>query len=368
MFWFRVALLYSLTYFIPVSTAVSDWTNNLTHLFALPAILFRFPRFLSLITLLTAAVSVAFHVADTFDYTGDWLRRLDHGFSMLLMFVAIAAVWYQDGFSIHSSVYVMCLLAGILPAALLTKPRVYPPMVVFALILATIIAFKRRNVWRGYILMVLSVTIRLLPTNADNRGHVHGIWHVLAFTAVYYAIRYHYERFDRQTPFPFKWLFVLFGIYMTLFLTYLSYDSPYTLDIHVNGTCGNLHCGECGACSNPHDYEVYVNTSETLTGDARACAFGGIFGHDEHTCLEKTGLSSNCTTCWVENMHCTKRHCMFPCLWELIHPTNNKKRLGRCLACDEYHCIDDFLACAGMSRRRAGVVTDIQRDDREICI
>lgn len=365
---FLWALLYSLTYFIPVSSVVSDWTNNLTHLFALPAIVTRFPNFLSNITLLTAAVSLAFHVTDTFNYTGDWLRRLDHGISMLLMCVAIAAVWYQDGFKIPNRVYVICLFAGALPTALLTKPRVYPPMVVFALILATIIAFKRKNVWRGYILLVLSVIIRLLPTNADNRGHVHSIWHALAFTAAYYAIRYHYERFDPQEPFPCKWLFVIFGIYMLMFLAYLSYDTPYTLDIHVNGTCPGLHCGECGSCSNQHDKEVYVNTSETLTGDARACAFGGIFGQDEHTCLEKTGLSANCTSCWVQNMQCTKHHCMYPCLWELVHPVNNKKQLGRCLACDEHHCRDEFLKCAGMSRRRAGVVTDIPRDDRELCI
>lgn len=369
MFW--VAIAYSLTYFIPVSKSLSVWTNNLSHVFAVPAILLDFPKIISVSVLVATVASVLFHATDTFGYKGDWLRRLDHGLSVYLMFLTIAKVWYSHRTKTPAITQVLLVISGALPAALLTKPRVYPPMGAFAFVLATIVyLYKHRtpNLDKVYILFTLALLIRLLPTNSENRGHVHSIWHALAFTAVYYAIKYHYSlflfRYPKQIEFPCKWIFVVFGIYMLLFVTYLSYNTPYTLDTNVSGTCGTLHCGTCGACSNQHDYEVYVNTSQTLTDDARNCALGGIFGHDEQVCLEKTGLSTNCTKCWVQNMQCTKKHCLFPCMWELVHPVSG---MGRCLGCDEYHCVGEFLGCAGMSRRRAGVVSDIPRDNEELC-
>lgn len=362
MFW--VAIGYALTYFVPVTPVISAWTNNLSHLFALPAI-FDFPRALSMTVLVTAGASVLFHAADTFGYEGDWLRRLDHGLSMYLVFLTIAKVWYH---TVPPVTKVLLIVSGVLPAALLTKPRVYPPMAVFALLLATIVYYTLYTTYRVlprvihkvYLLFVLALLIRMLPTTTDNRGHVHSIWHVLAFTAVYYAIQYTKVKQGKDKEFPCKWIFMVFGLYMVLFVTYLSYNPAYVMDVGTNETCGTLHCGPCGACSTQHDYDVYVNTSQTLTGDARTCALWGLFGGDEQGCLEQTGLSANCTKCWVQNMGCTKRHCLFPCMWEL-YPR------GRCLECDEYHCADEFLQCAGMSRRRAGVVSDIRRSDTEMC-
>jgi len=360
MFW--VAVLYSLTFFMPIGSDVGVWTNNLSHVFAIPAIFLG--GFLSTSTLAAAFASVLFHAADTFDYEGDWLRRLDHGLAMYLVFAAIAHIWYDR---IPSTVFVLLVISGIIPASVLTSPRVYPPMAFFALVLATIVyLYKDRSeiLDKTYLLFILSFSVRVLPRIAD-RSHVHSIWHALAFTAVYYAALYVPVR---SRPFPCKWVFVLMGIFMSLFLVYLSYDTPYALDNNVNGTCvfGDLyHCGKCGSCSNGHDYAVYVNTSGTLTGDARTCALSGLFGGDEQVCLEETGLSSNCTKCWVENMHCTRKNCLYPCAWELFYPGGSG--LSRCFACDEYYCVNDFLSCAGMSRRRAGILTDIHRDASEIC-
>lgn len=366
MYPFFIALVYALSYFVAVPTSVSAWTNNLTHVFALPAILYRKSgrssgrsEFFGKLTFVTTVISVAFHASDTFGYDGDWLRRLDHGFSVMLMFASIAGVWYQEGFKVPSSVYVLILVSGVLPAAFLTKPRVYPPMAAFALLLATIIVFKRRDILYGYFMFLLSFVIRLLPT--DNKEQSHSIWHAFAFTAVYYAIRYHYERFDKQTAFP-RWIFYVFFVYMVLFLSYLSLDVSMPVSV-PEGRCGVLHCGACGACSNLEDKYVYGNTSLTLTDDARSCAIWGTFGQDEQECLEKTGLSSNCTSCWVDNIACTRSQCLYPCLWEIVHPVKN----SRCFACDERRCGAAFLECAGMNRRRAGVRTDISRSEEEVC-
>ena len=47
---------------------------------------------------------------------------------------------------------------------------------------------------------------------------------------------------------------------------------------------------------------------------------------------------------------------------------NNRRRWPLTAPCsDEERCGPAFLACAGANRRRAGIVSDIQRDDRELC-
>ena len=359
MFW--VALLYSLTYFLPVSSSVGAWTNNLSHVFALPAVL-GYPKFLSSATLVTLIGSVLFHAADTLGYEGDWLRRFDHGVSIFLSFAAIASVWYKK---VPASTLILLGLVGLLPASLLSSPRVYPPLAAFALTLATIVYWKKKrtvNLNKSYLLFVLAFVSRLLPTQFAHRSHVHSIWHVLAFTSVYYATLYRHLSPDKK--FPCKWLLVLMGVFMGMFVVYLSYSTEYVLDTNVNGTCRGLHCGSCGSCSNREDYTVYVKTSQTLSSTARSCAVGGLFGSNEQSCLEETGLSSNCTKCWVDNMHCTRQNCLYPCMWELFYPV---KGFSRCFVCDETKCSKEFLKCAGMSRRRAGVVTDLRRGPGEIC-
>lgn len=361
MFW--IAILYSLTLFLPIASDVGVWTNNLSHAFAIPAIFVG--GFLAAATLAATVASTLFHAADTLGYQGQWLRRLDHGLATYLIFAATAHVWYKR---IPASASALLAIAGIVPAAVLTTPRVYPPMAAFALVLATIVySHKERSklLDKSYLLFALALAARALPATAD-KAHAHSIWHALAFTAVYYAALY---TPDSSKPFPCKWVLVPMAAFMALFLAYLAHDTPYALDNQANGTCvfgDRTHCGTCGTCSNTHDYHVYANTSNTLTGDARSCALSGLFGGDEQACLEKTGLSHNCTKCWVRNMHCTRKNCLYPCAWELFYPVSGS-RLSRCLACDEHHCVEDFLTCAGMSRRRAGIRTDIRRDHSEIC-
>jgi hypothetical protein len=41
--------------------------------------------------------------------------------------------------------------------------------------------------------------------------------------------------------------------------------------------------------------------------------------------------------------------------------------LNPCLACDERKCGPAFKRCAGATRRRAGIVSDIQRSQGEVC-
>lgn len=137
-----------------------------------------------------------------------------------------------------------------------------------------------------------------------------------------------------------------------------------------------LHLGNCGECSNEHDLQIYKNTAMTLTGLATKCAvYRLLFGTKAAlNCIHQNiGFTKNCATCWLQNMECTATHCLWTCL---LGDKNSTQGLTPCHACDEYHCggrskfggEDDygFRGCAGLTRRRAGIITDIKREQYEI--
>jgi hypothetical protein len=147
-------------------------------------------------------------------------------------------------------------------------------------------------------------------------------------------------------------------------------------------TLGNsfiAHCGDCGQCSNPRDVGIYDETKNTLYDDSVACAKRGlIWGRKTASnCMEdRVGFTSDCNDCWVENIMCDLRKCVFVCLWHGLfsqvdstgaeddHPTS----LNRCTYCDEKRCGPEFVTCAGANRRRSGILSDIERDQsNEVC-
>lgn len=175
-------------------------------------------------------------------------------------------------------------------------------------------------------------------------------------------------------------LVVITLILNTLNMAYYIYEPPqYTYDNNVQGNCSirytnRIHCGWCGKCSTERDYNVYYNKRDTLTEIARECAIRDVFsGRDAATkCFdENAGLTPDCRDCWLINIDCDRQHCFFPCLWETmigLEQNRDPNTLSKCFACDEYYCLDIFIKCAGMSRRRAGITTDIDRHPTEICL
>jgi hypothetical protein len=175
-------------------------------------------------------------------------------------------------------------------------------------------------------------------------------------------------------------LLLLSPVVFVLFLSinYNSYEPPrYVLDNAPVGNCTPsgtfLHCGECGECSNSQDIRVYEEKRQSLTEIARSCAITATFGGRSagERCFDDTsGLTEGCRDCWMDNVECDQRNCLFVCLWETWtggNTNNPDGTLSKCFACDEYWCLTDFLACAGASRRRSGIETDIARDQSEIC-
>ena len=141
-------------------------------------------------------------------------------------------------------------------------------------------------------------------------------------------------------------------------------------DIHLAKQKTILHCGKCGACSNINDIKEYYRTRETMTKISRSCAFkliNPINGRKkaQKCMIKKTNLSEKCLDCWLDNMECTKKNCLFKCLLATI--TTSSSLYNECLKCDENKCGKEFLKCAGANRRNSGIITDISREKEEIC-
>ena len=137
-----------------------------------------------------------------------------------------------------------------------------------------------------------------------------------------------------------------------------------------------VNCGLCGACSNKPSTQVYHDLGKKMTRVASQCAvLNLLFGERlARQCVNRVmGLTAACGECWLDNMGCTIAHCWNPCLFGYGNPPNahntpdSGTALSTCLQCDELHCSPVFLRCAGANRRTAGVVTDINRMNSEIC-
>jgi hypothetical protein len=139
------------------------------------------------------------------------------------------------------------------------------------------------------------------------------------------------------------------------------------------------HCGACGFCSNMADIKTYVDTRKTIASSAKQCGpvnFFGSFG-DLVDCLQdRIPFSDDCAVCWAENMRNTGRECLFTCLSTLftgfmasnnIEGAGSEGWLNHCLYCDEKLSGPDFVTCSGVSRRRLGIVSEIERNPAEQC-
>lgn len=150
------------------------------------------------------------------------------------------------------------------------------------------------------------------------------------------------------------------------------------------------NCGPCGACSNPQDLQAYLLTASNLTVAVRACGLRPLRSQTA-ACLLGLGFTPPCAACFHDNIDCDRRHCLRPCLASLLHSWLARLwawlRGGgagsggsgggqgvlpslssdKCLACDEARCGDGFKSCAGAIRRRAGIPSDILREEAELC-
>jgi hypothetical protein len=159
-------------------------------------------------------------------------------------------------------------------------------------------------------------------------------------------------------------------------LSFATYESQDAVLAVPGGIVG--HCGGCGKCSNPIDVAIYDNTRTTLFAASTTCAKRAlIWGRvTASNCLEDAvGFTDECNDCWVENIICDLRRCIFTCLLYGMFGDVDKgsgggggTTLNACTRCDERRCGPAFIACAGANRRRCGIVSDISRNEQtEVC-
>jgi hypothetical protein len=164
-----------------------------------------------------------------------------------------------------------------------------------------------------------------------------------------------------------------------------SFSSAQALNETAAATDGHqqvvtAHCGDCGACSTPHDIDIYDRTSNSLLKSSTKCAKRAlIWGRKTATtCMEESvGFTADCNDCWVENIMCDLRRCVFTCLWyglfraidgDATGTSGTTTTLNPCTTCDEKRCGPAFIQCAGANRRRTGILSDIERDSvSEVC-
>ena len=132
------------------------------------------------------------------------------------------------------------------------------------------------------------------------------------------------------------------------------------------------HCGDCGQCSNPNDVNIYDETKNTLFSKTANCAKRGfLWGRKTaDKCMKQVGLTDECNDCWVDNIMCDLRYCVFTCIWQGLFDQvdNSESGLNKCTYCDEMRCGPEFITCAGVNRRRSGILSDIDRDtETEVC-
>lgn len=128
-----------------------------------------------------------------------------------------------------------------------------------------------------------------------------------------------------------------------------------------------LHQGPCGQCSTISDKKAYEKTRLNLTKISTKATFFGLLSRKFAVkFMKRTELSNDCVECWVENMRHTVIHCFTRCMFGDRSGCNKNGELTDCLLCDEVHSGVFFRQCAGMTRRRAGIQTDICRKPGEI--
>ena len=129
------------------------------------------------------------------------------------------------------------------------------------------------------------------------------------------------------------------------------------------------HCGTCGACSNPHDIRIYDQTKETLFQSSYRCSKRAVVGGRRVT-RRHWLFSDECSDCWIDNIMCDLKFCLFVCLWHAIFSEVNaetpgqQQALNRCTECDEKRCGPAFVRCAGANRRRSGILSEFERVGR----
>lgn len=127
-----------------------------------------------------------------------------------------------------------------------------------------------------------------------------------------------------------------------------------------------IHCGQCGQCSTVQDANALYTHSNTLSNELKKCSVYEVAGGQIDICVDDNlDFTESCKDCYKENIKCTKQHCEFECGYEVfmdIEPSKDGNP-SKCVACFENKCGEQFRSCAGITRQRAGLITELERQN-----
>jgi hypothetical protein len=141
------------------------------------------------------------------------------------------------------------------------------------------------------------------------------------------------------------------------------------------------NCGVCGRCSTQHDVGRFAQYSDTIAKVVGPCIVATLLGGSwlDRICMTmRADFTPGCTDCWVEDHGCLLAHCYGDCLlqsgtWRNAFTTLGKKDAAAgwkgdmCVDCMERFCSKPYIDSCGANRRTAGVKTDIERSQSEMC-
>ena len=96
-----------------------------------------------------------------------------------------------------------------------------------------------------------------------------------------------------------------------------------------------------GACDNETDMG-HLMALDDLNNVMKKCALSclGAEACSASCVVKETGVSEPCAVCFGSSIGCTIKHCALKCM-DATSPT--------CLSCQDEHCTDDFVDCAGLA-------------------
>lgn len=103
-------------------------------------------------------------------------------------------------------------------------------------------------------------------------------------------------------------------------------------------------------------------------------ALKSVFGsvEDVHQCyMDEVGFLDYCATCWTFDSMCSKLYCTFIFLQSVIINNAGNFSVGpqhtTSATCEEAMCGEEYAPCAGATRRRMNIESDIERPDFQQC-
>lgn len=192
-------------------TEVGKVTTVVTHLAAIPPLIITksCKSLLFWMILLTTISSTLYHMAQV-GWLGDelletgWyipsdhpLRRIDHGFSIALVFLVSVTIWYDTIPTLWIFLVTFVLMS--ISVAYINTVFIFPIREWISLVIIIIdlvvlwrgelVNKDKKILWGGFFVFIVSAAFYAVPTRQEWEWYSHSAWHVNVFSSIYIILR-----------------------------------------------------------------------------------------------------------------------------------------------------------------------------------